>query len=205
MNASTLAGADNEPGWLQGYGDLAAALARDLAMTPASLQALFVNPQTGQLMDLSPELRTPGARLDRFIRWRDGICTAPACGADAEYLDLDHLTPVSNGGKTIRLNLHPVCPRHHRSRHTGSWTISRSADGSETWTDPHGNSYQTIPTTYSPTADATPLEAGRWRPPDVPDYHPPGDHDPLESTTPLPPHEADDPPGDPPGDEPCPF
>ena len=211
LSASTLLGEDNEAGWLEGYGDLPAALARQLAVDPETLQRLLAHPVTGHLLDLSPEVRAPGAGLDRYIRARDGVCAGPGCGAGTVHADLDHITPVSQGGDTTRANLHAVCKRSHRLRHPVGCTVRRNPDDTETWTDPHGNSYQTHPTRYptrpaggpppatSPSRDRPPRTIRRDRP-DFDELEPRQPPGPPGSAQPGPERPTTAPP-----DDPCPF
>ena len=218
LAASTLLGQDDEPGWLEGHGDLAAPLACALAVHPETLQRLLTQPLTGHLLDLTPEVRVPSAALDRYIRARDGSCAGPACAGSARHAEIDHITPVAHDGPTTRANLHAVCKRSHRQRHPGGWTVRRNPEHTETWTDPHGNSYTTEPTRYpgSPIdparterSDATGPAGGganRTRHPDDRDKRDLTwvDYDDLELGQP-PPQPDPDPGSNPLPEPPCPF
>jgi hypothetical protein len=58
---------------------------------------------------------TPGRLLAHLIRARTLRCTAPGCGAQACYGDLDHSTPHP-AGRTCECGLGPLCRRHHRCK-----------------------------------------------------------------------------------------
>lgn len=44
-------------------------------------------------------------------------------------------------GQTRPDNLAPLCRRHHRAKTHHGWSYQRNADGSHTWTDPFGRTY----------------------------------------------------------------
>jgi hypothetical protein len=44
-------------------------------------------------------------------------------------------------GQTRPDNLAPLCRRHHRAKTFRGWAYVRNADGTYTWTSPHGRMF----------------------------------------------------------------
>jgi hypothetical protein len=97
----------------------------------------------------------PGRGLDRFVRRRDRTCTAIGCRRPAARCDLDHLIRHPDG-PTCACNLHPLCRRHHRMKHSSGATVTRRTTGHTVWTMPTGHTYTTPPPAALPTARARP-------------------------------------------------
>lgn len=75
----------------------------------------------------------PSPLLDRLVRARYRCCTYPGCARPAVRCDLDHLLRWP-WGPTCACNLHPLCRRHHRLKHSGHIRVHRLPDGSIRWT-----------------------------------------------------------------------
>jgi hypothetical protein len=90
---------------------------------------------------------TPSRRLQDLVRARTTRCTAPGCGAQACYCDLDHSIPYP-AGITCQCDLGPVCRRHHRAKQAPGWTLEQPEPGIFRWTTPSGRVYTTRPTVY---------------------------------------------------------
>ncbi|MFZ5852218.1 MAG: HNH endonuclease signature motif containing protein, partial [Actinomycetota bacterium] len=75
----------------------------------------------------------PSAALARLVRARYRCCTYPGCARPADRCDLDHgrAWPL---GPTCACNLHPLCRRHHRLKHSGHLHLHLGPDGTLTWT-----------------------------------------------------------------------
>lgn len=153
VRAETLAGADDAPAELGGYGPITARSARSarsarrLAADGAWRRAL-VAPATGHLLDLGRQVYRPTAALARFVVARDGRCVFPHCGVAATRCDLDHAVPFAAGGETNAANLSALCRRHHRAKHEGGWRLVREATGMIRWNSPTGTTYETRPPGY---------------------------------------------------------
>ena len=138
---------------------------------PLRRALLAMLPDEPVLVDDTPEPQyRPSAPLALLVRTRDPYCTGIACDRAASHDDLDHrvrwpLGPTSAG------NLAAVSRRCHNAK-TRSWSLTRHADGSSSWTSPTGRSYLSpSPWTPPPDVDAhrpvpPPPEGGgtRWRP-----------------------------------------
>jgi hypothetical protein len=54
---------------------------------------------------------------------RDDGCVVPGCGIPADWCDVHHVIPWSQGGSTDVEGMCLVCPRHHTAIHAGVWQI----------------------------------------------------------------------------------
>jgi hypothetical protein len=90
---------------------------------------------------------TPSRKLRHLIRARTATCSAPGCGGQAVFCDLDHVVPYP-AGLTCECNLHPLCRRHHRCKQAPGWHVRETQPGIMRWTTPAGRTHTTTPTTY---------------------------------------------------------
>ncbi len=141
--ASTLAGADEQPGHLHGYGTITAAHARELA-EHATWRRILFDPADGQPLEVSRR-RFPSPPLARHVRTRTAWCAFPGCSKPAERCDLDHVTRHTDRGLTCDDNLSPLCRRHHRAKDDGPWKLAQPRPGHYQWTAPTGRTYTTHP------------------------------------------------------------
>lgn len=146
--ASTLAGDDDAPAYIEGYGVIDAEQLRQLAAT-ASRRLLDELPAGIDALSYRPS-----AALERAIRCRDLTCRFPGCDRPAEFCDIDHTIPFNHtnpaaGGLTVPTNLKTLCRLHHRLKTffggpTG-WRDVQLPDGTVIWTSPTGQTYRTTP------------------------------------------------------------
>jgi hypothetical protein len=145
VNLETLAGVEDEPGWLDGYGPITAQHARDIASDQTGTwRRLVIDPIFGQVIDYGTTKYRPPQHLQDLVIARDGTCTFSTCNRPARIGDLDHIVPFPDG-PTAAHNLHPPCERHHIGRHQAGWRVRRNHDGTTTWTSPQGRQYTTRP------------------------------------------------------------
>ena len=94
------------------------------------------------VLDLAELITCPGyqpsARLREQVTAITPTCAFPYCDKPAENLDLDHITPYGQGGRTDSESLAPLCRRHHRVKTHGHWSYLRLGPGEYLWTSPHG-------------------------------------------------------------------
>jgi hypothetical protein len=115
VTAATLAGADDKPGTLDGYGPIGAAFARAIATDPTGVwKRLVTDPVDGSLLEHSRKTYRPPAALDDFVRARDITCRFPGCQRSAQHADLDHTIPWPKGPTTAG-NLGALCRKHRVS------------------------------------------------------------------------------------------
>lgn len=146
VGADTLAGRDNNPAELDGYGPIDADLARHITAT-GTWQRVLTDPATGQVVDVGRKRYRPPKALADYVRARDQHCYFPTCSMPASRCDLDHLVPWSAGGRTDASNLGAGCPRHHDRKHNPDWQLKRHADGSYTVTTPTKRQHTAPPPT----------------------------------------------------------
>lgn len=152
---STLLGASDEPGHLDGYGPVHADTARALALG-GTWQRLVTDPLSGAVLDVGRTRYRPPAALADHVRHRDGTCVAPHCSTPAHACDLDHTEPYEAGGPTADHNLNPACRRdHHLKTHAG-YRLTQDAPGCFTWRTPTGHAYTTRPGTGEAAAHHPP-------------------------------------------------
>jgi hypothetical protein len=155
VSLETLAGVEDEPGWLDGYGPITADTARQLASDDTGTwRRLIIDPIFGQVIDYGTTRYRPPQHLAELVIARDGTCTYPPCNRPARSCELDHVIPFPDGDTSAE-NLAPECKRHHTSKHNASWTVRRNPDGTTTWTSPQGRQYTSHPPERWTTPNAT--------------------------------------------------
>ena len=145
---TTLAGADDRPAELDGYGPMHPDIARDLAGRNSGWSRLFLDPD-GMVTQTDTYSPTEGKR--RFLRARDQHCRFLGCRMPVHRCDIDHNHDHARGGKTRVDNLAHLCRRHHTLKHpdipdTHRWTAQQRQDGTITWRSPLGRDYTDRPT-----------------------------------------------------------
>ncbi|WAX56885.1 HNH endonuclease [Jatrophihabitans cynanchi] len=189
LAASTLAGTDNQPGYLNGE-PVPADIARRLATQPGAQRHYWPVDQTGHLLDqtcphaptaptastvptgpaLDSSLIThryqPTTTITRHVITRDQRCVMPGCRRRAHTCQLDHRTPWPDGPTSVT-NLEPLCKRHHDLKHHAGWTLTRTPDGTYHWTSATRHHYH-------------------YRPPELPTPQPEPEPEPPKQTGPDP-------------------
>ncbi|GAA4781124.1 HNH endonuclease signature motif containing protein [Microbacterium gilvum] len=179
--ATTLAGLDDGPAMLAGYGPIPADIARRFAADAPGWERIFQNPDTGALHTV--DHYTPTAAIRRLVELRDGTCRAPGCMQPAHRCEKDHTVEWERGGPTCAGNLSALCKPHHLLRHHTPWKIHQPEPGKVVWTSPLGFEYATDPPPQT-------IHTGRHSP--VGALHPPGRSMPGRARTPVDPDIADD-------------
>ncbi|TFV54090.1 HNH endonuclease [Mycobacterium sp. PS03-16] len=142
---STILGADQKPGYLEGFGVIDADLVRDLAHG-ARIRTVLAPVATLEEM----RRYQPSAAVDRYVRARDLTCRFPGCDRSAQICDVDHTIPFNHvdpaaGGPTAATNLKCLCREHHRLKTFGGWRDEQLPDATVVWTSPAGRRYTTLP------------------------------------------------------------
>ncbi len=155
--ASTLLGADAEPGELLGWGPITAETARRLAGLDGTIAALWrrmlTDPESGIVKDYGTTRYRPPRTLADFVKARDGRCIAPGCRIPASRADVDHVRNSPRGpsprpdpdGATADWNLGSPCPTDHRIKTKPGWKLTSPTPGLFIWTTPTGHTYQRHP------------------------------------------------------------
>lgn len=90
----------------------------------------------------TPDYRPTEAQR-RVVQARDQHCTFPGCRVPVARCDIDHVVRYPEGPTSVA-NLHALCRRHHRLKHSG-WSVERTVDGHTDWTSPRGQRSRRVP------------------------------------------------------------
>ena len=133
--------ADN-PGMIPGYGTVPAALARAMA-TDRDWVRWVIDPGTRQVIDRGGDTYRPSDKMLAFLAARDRTCGFPGCSRRAQDCDCDHVVNYAMpGGRTVAINLGPLCRQHHNAKTHGRWRLSYDPRAHvKTWTSPLGKTY----------------------------------------------------------------
>ncbi|WP_454777946.1 DUF222 domain-containing protein [Georgenia muralis] len=126
---------------LRGYGPITPDVARALA-TGGVWRRLVTDPLTGGLLDVGRTRYRPPPALAAFIRARDRTCVFPGCTAPAAMCQIDHTLAWSQGGRTDRDDLGPLCEGGHVLKTDGLFTVIQPSPGIFEWTTPSGHRYR---------------------------------------------------------------
>jgi hypothetical protein len=140
VDLTTLMGLDEHAGELLGYGAVVADVARQVAEHRAEWR-VTVTDEAGEPIHTGTTRRRPTAGQRRSVEARDLTCIFPGCRRPAAACDLDHRTPVSEGGATHVGQLVALCRHDHGLRHRAGWQHRANGDGSHTWVSPLGMTY----------------------------------------------------------------
>ena len=127
VDLPTLLGLADNPGELPGYGPIPPQVARDLAADRDWVR-WTVEPGTRALIDRGADRYRPSDRLRAHITAANRTCMFPGCCRPAEQCDIDHRITFISGGRTVVINLGPLCRQHHNAKTHGGWSSS-IADG----------------------------------------------------------------------------
>jgi hypothetical protein len=145
VDLTTLAGLDNHPGELAGYGPVVADVARQIAEHQHDTPWTYIvtDPATGDIAYTGTTRRRPTRPQHRRITAQYPTCVFPGCRMPSIDCDIEHTTPYGAGGCTHDHNLAPLCRHHHRIRHQAPWNYHRQPNGDHTWTTPLSRTYTT--------------------------------------------------------------
>ena len=128
---------------------IGAASVRDLVADPrcpVTLRRLVVDPMTGHLLDRGRRSYRVTDALRAFVTQRDGTCRFPGCTRAARICQIDHAVAWDDGGSTDRVNLGPLCVRHHQLKTLGDWVlVGIHPDGTVEWRSPKGTTHYARP------------------------------------------------------------
>ena len=137
--ADTLAGIDNRPALLRGYGPITADAAR-LFAGDARWRRLVTDPWEGRLLDVGTRTYRPPKHLERFVKTRELTCIEPGCERDSRTAELDHRQRFPEG-PTAEFNLDPLCTPGHGRKTRGSVEVDQLEPGVYEWTTRLGRRY----------------------------------------------------------------
>ena len=128
ISANTLAKKDNLPAALAGFGAIPASLGRSIALSAATVTALFADPDSGAITRTGALTYRPTQDLRDQIAALLSVCQFPACRQPVWRCDIDHREEFDHrhpedGGRTIPPNTGPLCRRHHLMKHHTTWRV----------------------------------------------------------------------------------
>ncbi|GAA2172359.1 HNH endonuclease signature motif containing protein [Agrococcus versicolor] len=151
---TTLAGASDAPGVLDGAQPVDAETARILVGVATTWERLLTDPVRGTVVEVDTYVPTAAQR--RLLVARDQHCRFPGCAAKARDDDADHRIAWEDGGTTSLGNLAHLCRRHHTMKHATAWSVSQPRPGELRWRSPLGRTYVDRPPPVGPTFDGLP-------------------------------------------------
>jgi len=123
--ATTLLGAGDEPGLLDGAVPIPAAMARSLAGGEDAWYRVLTDPVTGAYLPARQERYQPTPGMLEHLRHRHATCAVPGCtrpvswASECDHIEeYDHTDPAAGGGTEIE-NLHLLCWQHHLAKTLG--------------------------------------------------------------------------------------
>jgi hypothetical protein len=149
VDVTTLAGLDQNPGVIPGWGPVLADVAcRLVESQPKARWQVTVTGDEGEVVwngttrrrPESARRRRPDAAMRRQLTAVVGQCIFPGCRMPATQSDIDHNQPYSEGGLTDLANLGPACRHDHGLRQRG-WKLERTGPWTWRWTSPLGIAY----------------------------------------------------------------
>ena len=104
----------------------------------------MIEDDKGDAVRIGRMRREPSAGMVRQLRYRDGECRFPGCGA-RRFTQAHHLRWWRHGGRTDLENLILVCFFHHKLVHEYGWRVRREANGEVRWFHPDARRYRAGP------------------------------------------------------------
>ncbi len=147
MSLDTLAGLNDLPAVLAGFGSIPADLARTIARSAGTITAAVTDPATGTVVDCGELTYRPRQAVRDQIAVLTDTCQFPSCRQPVWRCDIDHREPFNRqdprrGGPTTVANTEGLCRRHHLLKTHAGWQLS--VDTSRlviNWTSPTGHTY----------------------------------------------------------------
>ncbi len=145
VELTTLAGLNENPGELRGYGPVIADIARQIAETQSEAEHRVTVTEGGTPIWTGTTRRRPTTHQQRQVEARNPTCAFPGCRNPASECDIDHTHAWAEGGPTNIENLAPLCRHDHQLKHTPGWKLKPTTPGTYQWTTPLGHTYTTGP------------------------------------------------------------
>ncbi|MGH8948816.1 MAG: DUF222 domain-containing protein, partial [Acidimicrobiia bacterium] len=142
VDMTTLAGIDDNPGEIPGFGPVIADVARQI-VDEASDAEWRITPvdDNGHPVGVTTTNRRPTALQKRQVQARNPTCVFPGCRIDSAQCDLNHEIPWDEAHRTTIRELGPLCRHHHVQHHQHGWKLEQIRPGVYQWTSPLGHTY----------------------------------------------------------------
>ena len=146
VEMTTLAGLDDKPGEIPGWGPVIADVARRIVdEQPDSEWRIVTTDDDGHPVGVVSTMRRPTTIQKRIVETRNPTCVYPGCRIDSAQCDLNHEIPWAEAHHTTCPELGPLCRHHHNSHHHRGWKLKQIRPGIYQWTSPLGHTYATGP------------------------------------------------------------
>jgi hypothetical protein len=142
VDLTTLAGLDDNPAEIPGWGPIIADVARQVVeeQDKAEWRITVTDGDTGRPIHVGTTRRRPTTIQRRKVEAAALTCVFPGCRMPARDCDIDHRKAWTDGGPTQEHNLEPLCRHHHRLKHR-AWRLEKLVVGEYLWTSPLGLTY----------------------------------------------------------------
>ena len=129
LSLDTLAGLNDLPAVLAGFGSIPADLARSIAASAGTITAALIDPTTGTITTAGDLTYRPTQALRDQVTALTDTCRFPSCRQPTWRCDLDHRTPFDHrhpdrGGPTNQTNCGGLCRRHHLFKTFAGWGMT---------------------------------------------------------------------------------
>jgi Domain of unknown function (DUF222) len=146
VDLATLAGIDDKPGEIPGWGAVLADVARQIVDEQSDAEwRIIPTDENGQPIGVTTTRRRPTATQKRQVETRNPTCVFPGCRMPAGECDLNHEIPWAQAHRTTARELGPLCRHDHINHHDHGWKLKQIRPGVYQWTSPLGHTYTTRP------------------------------------------------------------
>jgi len=142
VDMSTLAGLDDKPAEIPGWGPVLADVARQIVdEEPDAEWRIIPTNENGQPVGVTTTKRRPTSSQRRHVEARNPTCVFPGCRMPADQCDFNHEIPWEHAHHTTIGELGPLCRHHHVQHHHRGWKLKQIRPGVYQWTSPLGHTY----------------------------------------------------------------
>jgi hypothetical protein len=142
VDLSTLAGIDEEPAEIPGWGPVLADVARQIVDEASDAEWRIVPvDENGQPVGVVTTKRRPSTTQKRQVETRSPTCVFPGCRMPAGQCDVNHEIPWAEAHRTTIRHLGPLCRHNHIDHHRHRWKLKQIRPGVYEWTSPLGHTY----------------------------------------------------------------
>jgi len=146
VEMTTLAGIDDHPGEIPGFGPVIADVARQIVDEASDAEWRIIPVDAnGTPVGVITTRRRPTPTQKRIVQTRNPTCVYPGCRIDSAQCELNHETPWAEAHRTTILELGPLCRHHHTNHHHRGWKLKQNKPGHYQWTSPLGHAYTVKP------------------------------------------------------------
>ncbi|HEY7812798.1 MAG TPA: DUF222 domain-containing protein, partial [Nakamurella sp.] len=156
LSLDTLAGLNDLPALLAGYGSIPADLARSIATSAGTITTALTDPATGALTTTGELTYRPRQAVRDKVGVLTDTCQFPSCRqpvwrCDADHRDRFNHRDPARGGRTHESNMGALCRRHHLLKDHADWHVSIDTTTLILdWTSPTGHTYPRKPRQSTP-------------------------------------------------------